>query len=179
MAHRIPERFDRLTREDAPRCVGDGTRNDEGDALATALEFLLDREDCRLGIERVEDRFDEQQVDASVQKAAGLLGIGARQFGEGDVACARIVDVGGDRCRPGRRSHGASHKAPRARVGKPGAGAARNARGLDVHFIGQIGQTIVGLGDAGGPKGVGFDQVRAGLQILLVDLLNHLGAGEL
>ena len=37
---------------------------------------------------------------------------------------------------------------------------------------------VVGLGDGGGTKGVGLDQVSPGGQIALVDVLNQVRAGE-
>ena len=53
--------------------------------------------DRRLGVERVEDGLDQQQVGAAVEQALDLLGIGAAQLVEGDGAEAGIGDVGRDR----------------------------------------------------------------------------------
>ena len=41
-----------------------------------SLEQLVDREQRRLGVERVEDRLDQQQVGAAVEQAVGLLAVG-------------------------------------------------------------------------------------------------------
>ena len=51
----------------------------------------------RLGVERVEDGLDQEQVGAAVDQAADLLAIGGAQIVEGDGAEAGIVDVGRDR----------------------------------------------------------------------------------
>ena len=42
-------------------------------------EDLLDREDRRLGVERVEDRLDQDDVGAAVDQAAQLLAVGDAQ----------------------------------------------------------------------------------------------------
>ena len=39
-------------------------------------EHLVDREDRRLGVQRVEDRLDQEEVGAAVDQAAHLLAIG-------------------------------------------------------------------------------------------------------
>src|SRR3712207_7424198 len=45
-----------------------------------------------LGVERVEDRLDQQQVGAAVDQAVGLLPVGGDQLVEGDVAGAGVVE---------------------------------------------------------------------------------------
>ena len=56
---------------------------------AHLVEHLQDREARRLGVQRVEDRLDQEQVDAALDQAARLLGVGLDQLVEGDVAEAR------------------------------------------------------------------------------------------
>ncbi len=56
-----------------------------------------DGRDRRLGVERVEDGLDQQEVGAALEQALDLLGIGDAQFVEGDGAEARIGHVGRDR----------------------------------------------------------------------------------
>ena len=76
---------------------------------------LGDGEDRRLGVERVEDRLDQQQVGAAVDQPARLLAIGRAQFVEGDGAEARIADVGRDRGGAVGRADGAGDEARRGR----------------------------------------------------------------
>ena len=45
---------------------------------AALVEGLLDGEDRRLGVQRVEDGLDQDEVGAAVDQAADLLGVGAR-----------------------------------------------------------------------------------------------------
>ena len=53
------------------------------------LEVLVDRKQRRLRVQRIEDRFDQQQVHAAVQQPARLLAIGLDQLIEGDGAISR------------------------------------------------------------------------------------------
>ncbi len=50
-----------------------------------------------LGVQRVEDGLDQQDIDAAFEQAARLFGIGRLQIVEGDRAEAGIVHVGRDR----------------------------------------------------------------------------------
>ena len=49
------------------------------------LEHVLDRDDARLGVERVEDRLEQEQVDAAVDQAAHLLLVRVAQLVERDA----------------------------------------------------------------------------------------------
>ena len=60
-----------------------------GHARAALLEEPLDGEQRRLDVERVEDGLDEQQVDAAVDQAAGLLVVGRHELVEGDARARR------------------------------------------------------------------------------------------
>ncbi len=67
------------------------------------LEILIYREQRSLGIERVEDGLDHQDVSSAIQQAAYRFGIACHQFVERDVACTRVVYIRGDRgSAPGR-----------------------------------------------------------------------------
>ena len=50
-----------------------------------AAKTLLDREERGLGVERVEDRLDQQQVDAAVDQPVGGLGVRGGDLLEGHV----------------------------------------------------------------------------------------------
>ncbi len=47
-----------------------------GSCLPSSVEHLLDGDQRRLGVQRVEDRLDQQQVDAARDQRAHLLGVG-------------------------------------------------------------------------------------------------------
>ena len=94
MRNGIPEPFNRLSREAA---IAPGLdkcdRRHDRDLPGTFCEELLNRKKSRLRIQRVEDRFDEQQVDAAVQQTAYLLAIGLHQFRIRGPACCRVIGV--------------------------------------------------------------------------------------
>ena len=78
VAHRIPERGRRLAGQHAAGTVGDGAGDHHRHVDAALLADLGDGVDRGLGVERVEDRLDQQQIDAAVDQAARLLAIGDR-----------------------------------------------------------------------------------------------------
>jgi hypothetical protein len=47
-----------------------------------------------------------------------------------------------------------------------------------VHLARQVLHAVIGLGDGGGAEGVGFDDVGAGGEVTLVDVGDHVGAGQ-
>ena len=63
---------------------------------------------------------------------------------------------------------------PRDLVRRP----AREPRGRQIQLGCEFGQAVVGLGDRGGVEGVRGDQVGAGLEILAVNLRDHLRPRE-
>ncbi len=149
--------------------------------LAALLALGVQRhqgEDRRLGVQRVEDGLDQKDVDAPFGQGLGLLGIGHAQLLEGDVARARVVDVGRNRRGLRLRAEGAGDE-PRpvgravlvaGLAGEPGRG--------QVHLAGRVFEVIVGLGDPRRAEGIGLDQVGAGGQVLVVDLGDDVRLGD-
>ena len=60
--------------------IRDRAGNHDRHADAARFGLVEDRVDRRLGVERVEDRLDQQQVGAAVEQAARLFGIGLAQL---------------------------------------------------------------------------------------------------
>ena len=89
MAHRMPERRRRLAGQRAAGQIGDRAGDHHRQADALLREDLLGREDRRLGVQRVEDRFDQDDIGAAVDQAAQLLAIGDAQIVESDRAVTR------------------------------------------------------------------------------------------
>ena len=180
VAQRIPEGFGGLPRERAPRGVGDRARDHHRPAAAGAFEELFEGEERRLGIERVEDRLDQQQVGAAIGQAANGFVVGGDQFVETDVAVARIVHVGRDR--RGARGR-AQHAGDEARLGrrlrrKFVAHLARQACTGEVQFVDDGFEPVIGLRDCRRVEGVGFEDVGTGREVFGVDAANHIGSGE-
>ncbi len=65
-----------------------------GNFLPNDLESFQNREDRRLGVQGVEDRFDEQDVDAALDQRAHLFAIGVSDLIERHGAKTRIVHIG-------------------------------------------------------------------------------------
>ena len=76
VAQGIPEGFRSLAGERAPGLVGDGARYDDREPPSALLEQRLDREDRRLGVERVEDGLEQDQVGSAVGETREGLAVG-------------------------------------------------------------------------------------------------------
>ncbi len=140
----------------------------------------LDGEERGLGVERVEDRLDQQGVDARAQERAGLLGVGGDHLVPGDGAVVGSVHVGRHGERPVERPDRSGDEAAaarRRRFRRPGGPAGHGDRGA-IEFGDDWLEAIVGLGDRRGIEGVGLDQVRPGVEIGAVDLFDEVGARE-
>jgi hypothetical protein len=118
MAHAVPEGAHGLAAQDAAGGIGHGAADDQRQALAAVGEVFLDGEQRRLGVERVEDGFHQQQVGAAFDQAFDLLVVGGAQLLEVDVARARVVDVGADAGGARRRAQGAGDEARLVRRGE-------------------------------------------------------------
>ena len=149
MRHRIPERFRRLAGEKPPGAVGDRAGDHDRHADAACGEFLGDGVDRRLGVERVEDGLDQQRIDAAVEQAADLLGIGDAQRVEGDGAKAGIGHVGRNRGGAvGRPDRAGDETLAAVLVLRDGRSLARQPRAFGVELIGDLGHAVIGLRDA-------------------------------
>ena len=170
---------------------------------AVLIEDFADGDERGLGVERVEDGFDEQQIDAAGDERAHLLGVGGLDLVEGDDAEAGVVGVGRVGERDGERPDGAGDEALTAgrvadAVGPLAALAGRllvdlPGEGVEERIVDDLlveggifaAAALAGivdeelaLGDAGGAEGVGLDDVRAGLKKAAVDVADHLWLRE-
>ncbi len=62
--------------------------------MPTLVEHVVQRDDHRLGVERVEDRLDEKQIHATIEQTARLLHVGVPQRIERDCPSGRVVHIG-------------------------------------------------------------------------------------
>ena len=137
VADRGVERVERLARQRAAAAIGDRDRDHQRQADAALLEHVLDRDDAGLGVERVEDRLEEDDVGAAVDQAAHLFLVGRAALVERHRAEGRVVDVGRDRERPVHRADRAGDEARLVgRLGGPLVGRrAREPRAFDVDLV--------------------------------------------
>ncbi len=133
----------------AAGAVGDGAgdhhRHADAARLGDSSAMAVDR---RLGVERVEDGLDQQEVGAAVDQPLDLLGIGLAQLVEGDGAEAGIGHVGRDRGGAVGRPDRAGDEARAAVLAlRDVGGRAREPRALEVELVGDARHAVVGLRD--------------------------------
>ena len=75
MSHADDEGLSGLPGQGPSTPVDNRSRNQDSDRLVLGLEERLDGEDGGFAVGRVEDRLDEENVDAAVQKSSNLLGV--------------------------------------------------------------------------------------------------------
>ena len=111
--------------------------------------------DGRLGLEEVEDRLDDDQVDAALDQGVGLLLVGVAEVGVGDLA---------ERGELGARADAAGHPPGPVRGGEVVGRLAGEGGGGQVQLAHPVGQAVLGQHRGEGPEGVGLDDVAADLE---------------
>lgn len=89
-----PECVEGLPRKRSAAPVRNRDRNHEGDTHAAFFEYLFDSNERGLGIQGVEDGFDEKDVNAAVQQSSDLFAIRFADLVEGGGAIGRVVHQG-------------------------------------------------------------------------------------
>lgn len=98
------EGFDGLSRQGASR-RGERAGDDDRQSHAAFGEEGFDGEDRCLGVQRIEDGFEHQQIDAAVHQAPGLIVVRLRELFESESPGAGVVHVRRHRQRMARRAH--------------------------------------------------------------------------
>ena len=168
MLHREIERVHRLTRQRASALVGDRERDHQGQHHALLVLYFLNGDDRRFGIERVDDRFEQQNVNAAVDQTADLIDVRVFHFVERDVPKRGVVHVWRDRQRAIGRPHRSGDD---ARPGGPGGGdfvgdAAGKPRGFEVHLVGKVLEVVVRLRHHVRVERVRLENICAGVEVL-------------
>ncbi len=179
VAQRMPERRRRLAGQGAPGEVGDRAGNHHRQRDARLFESFVNSEQRRLGVERVEDGFDQDQIGSTFDQTARGVLVGYAQFIEGDRAEAGIGDVRRDRGGAVGRPHRAGDEALSA-VALFGFDRRfdRETRAFDVQLARQRFHAVIGLGDGSAGEGVGLDDIGAGLEIGEMDFADSVGLGQ-
>ena len=141
------------------------------------VEVFFDGVYRGFGIQGVEDGFHHQQVHAAFYQAIYGFQIGFNQFVKLHIAKAWVVHIG--RNRRGAVG-GAQHTRHKTRLvwrelGEFIGQATRDLRRRQVDVKHQAFHAVIGLGDAGGVKGVGFNDVCTCRKILALYARNHFG----
>ncbi len=157
MLDRGPEGLDRLPGERAAGAVDDRRRDPE-----RQVGYVLARRGDRgLRVQRVEDRLEQQQVDAALGEPEHLFGVALLDLVEGVRPALRVVDLGAQRERDVERPDRAGDEAV-------AGGLSRDPRAGDVHLVDEGLEPVVGLPDRGGGEGVRRRDVGARLEVALV-----------
>ena len=173
--HRIPERFRQLPGQQPAGLVGDGARDHHGHVDAAFFGDFRNRVERRLGVQRVKNGFDQQQIGAAVEQAVDLFAIGLAQIVEGDGAIAGVGNIRRDRSRPIGRAQRAGNETRFAVLGADAlGGGAGELRAIEVEFVGEVRHVVVGLRDRRRGERVGRDDVGARAQVIGVDVLDRL-----
>ncbi len=96
MCQRIVERFGSLPGKCAPRRIGNRAGNHNRQFDIVFVKHLLNRKHRSLGIERVENGFDQDNVRAAAHQTTGRFHVGCDQRIEGNIAETGVVDIGGN-----------------------------------------------------------------------------------
>jgi len=143
-------------------------------------EIISDGEERGFGIERVENRLDEQHIGAALEQPERLLAIGVHELDIGHAARAGIVRV----ARDGGGAVGWSHRsgdeadAPRVRRHELVAYATGQPRGLDVQLGDDRFEVIVGLRNGLRVERIGLDDVGARLEKAAMNFRDDVGPRE-
>ena len=176
-----PKSVDRLSRECSPAAIDDRDRDDHRNALPRAFEIFLDCKKRRLSVERIENRFHQQKIDAAFHQSLRLGAVCLLQLIEGHRPCRGIRDVVRDRGRFRCRPHGAGYEALSLPMRRHVAlhGLSRDLRPGKTQIGDAILERILRHGDRIGVERIRFDNVGARFQVLQVDLLDDLGLGQI
>ena len=202
MRNRSQERFGCLPGKRAPRRIGDGAGNHDRDfglrisdcriggftiSRDTIFSFnaafrveLVNREQGGFGVERVENRFHQQNVRAAVHEAAHLFIICIHEFVKRDGAVAGVVHIRRKRGGAVGGAHGTGHETGFIRVlaRKLHGHLLRNPCRFVVQFVHQMLHVVIGHGDGRARKRVGFQNVGSGFEVLRVDFADNLRLRE-
>jgi hypothetical protein len=130
--------------------------------------------DRGLGVQRVEDRLDQQQVYPAVGQRLDLFRVSVPYLVEGDGPVGGVLHPRGQGQRDVHRPDRASHEAAACLVG----GLAGQLGAAQVHLPDQRLQAVVGLADARGGEGVGRRDVRAGREVAPVRVQDDIRPGQ-
>ena len=167
--HREPERIDCLAGQVAAATVDRG----EGDPERQVRRLVERGGDRRLRVQRVEDRLDQEEVDATFGEPADLLRVGVPDLLECVRPISGLVDTRRERQRHVQRPDGARDEAADLVGRLPGQPRAR-----DVHLARVRLEGIVGLADRGRREGVRGGDVGARGKVVAMDAEDDLGSRQ-
>lgn len=145
---------------------------------AGGLEHLVQRDKGRLGVQRIEDRLQQDEIDPALDEGLRRLAVGSAEGGEVYGALAGVVHVRRDReSLVGRPQHARDEAGPLgggcdigSLSGDPGAGQIEGTH--------SVREAVVLLRHPVRVEGVGGDDVGACFEEARVDVADDLRPGE-
>ncbi len=175
VTHRVPEGRRRLARQRAAGKVGDRAGDHHWQMNALGSKALLAGEDRGLGVQRVEDGFNKDEVGTTIDQAVDLLTIGETQIIEADGTVAGIVYIRRDRRGAVGRADGTGDETAAAILALGALGGATHDEGaLAVEVIDRAFHLVIGLRDARGRKRVGLQNIRPRHGVAEMDILDRI-----
>ena len=168
MLQRHRQGFGALPGQHRPRGL-DGARDDHRDSQAVPAQSLPDADERCLDVAGILAGLEDEQVRIVGQRES-LVSVGRDKFGE----CHPARD--GNRL--GRGSHGTRDEARLATCGASIGHFPSQAAGLCIDASNVVLKPVLGKHDIQSAECVRFDDVRAGLAIVPVDLAHNVRPGE-
>ena len=175
--HRGEESLQGLACKHTARSIGDGHRQHHRHSASAFCKYLLGSRQSSLDVERIESRFKQKQIHATLHQHLYLLAVCRAQLLKINCATRRIIHIGRHRSRLTRRSHRARHKA--WFIGRESCHSigllTRQSHSRTVHRAHLGLHLILCLRDSLRVECTSGDNICSRLQILAVDSRNHIG----
>ena len=141
---------------------------------------LVDGEESRLCVQRVEDGLHQYDVHSAVHQPTHLLGVSRDQLIKRDGSKRGIVDIRRHRRRAIGRAYCTGHESWTVRTFRHHRlnGFASHLGSRQIQLIDQMFQMVIGHRDRGGIERIGFDDVGPGFQVLPMNCLDNLRLGQ-
>ena len=144
------------------------------------VKIKFNREQRGLGIERIKNGFDQQNIRAAVQQALDGFGVSRHQLIETGIAITGVVHI---RRNAGGAIGGAEHTCDEARLVRRFGFEfirrfARKLGSFHIQFVYQCLHPIIRHGDRGGIESIGLQNIRARVKIGGVDIADDFGLGQ-
>ena len=179
--HRGEESLQGLACKHTARSIGDGYRQHHRHSTSAFCKYLLGSRQSSLDVERIESRFKQKQIHATLHQHLYLLAVCRAQLLKINCAARRIIHIGRHRSGLTRRAHRARHKARFiGREGRHSIGLlTRQSHRRTVHRAHLRLHLILRLRDSLRVKCTGGDNICSSLQILAVDSRDYIGTCDI
>ena len=180
MLNRCQECFQRLTGQGTATGIGNSNGQHQRYFSTSLLHSFARRIDSRLGIQRIENGFNQNSIHPTFEQSIHLLLIGLNQFIERYGTISRVVYIRTHRTGFVGRANGTCYKTRFFRIlaciliGQ----FAGQLSGGQVYFATIVFHPIIGHRNALCIERIGFDNIGSGLQIFTMNVLDYMRSGK-